>query len=188
MCAVVENWESRWWGTDHTDTLGTHRVNTDIKWGTAGETTSPKFPSGWVEPSFQPRCPKLRLWPAVRVDQHHIFRLELPRPCLWLPLGFPCGSADKESTCNAGDLGLICGLGRSPGEAKGYPLQYSNPEKSRTWLNDFHFHSKLFLGISRRKLLFYVLFTFWKFNEYLLCTLYSARHYSRHWGYNSNQN
>ena len=40
-------------------------------------------------------------------------------------LGFPCGSAGKESACNAGDLGLISGLGRSPGEGKGYPLQYS---------------------------------------------------------------
>ena len=40
-------------------------------------------------------------------------------------LGFPCGSAGKESACNAGDLGLIPGLGRSPGEGKGYPLQYS---------------------------------------------------------------
>jgi len=37
-------------------------------------------------------------------------------------LGFPCGSAGKESTCNAGDLGLIPGLGRSPEERKGYPL------------------------------------------------------------------
>ena len=35
------------------------------------------------------------------------------------------GSADKESACNAGDLGSIPGLGRSPGEGKGYPLQYS---------------------------------------------------------------
>ena len=33
-------------------------------------------------------------------------------------LGFPCGSAGKESTCNAGDLGLIPGLGRPPGEGK----------------------------------------------------------------------
>ena len=41
-----------------------------------------------------------------------------------------CGSADKESTCNAGDLGLIPGLGRSPGEGKGYPLQYSGLENS----------------------------------------------------------
>ena len=39
--------------------------------------------------------------------------------------GFPCGSAGKESACNAGDLGLIPGLGRSPGEGKGYLLQYS---------------------------------------------------------------
>ena len=34
-------------------------------------------------------------------------------------LGFPCGSAGKESTCNVGNLGLIPGLGRSPGEGKG---------------------------------------------------------------------
>ena len=39
-------------------------------------------------------------------------------------LGFPCGSAGKETACNAGDLGLIPGLERSPGEGKGYPLQY----------------------------------------------------------------
>ena len=42
--------------------------------------------------------------------------------------GFPRGSAGKESTCNAGDLGLIPGLGGSPGEGKGYPLQYSGLE------------------------------------------------------------
>ena len=40
-------------------------------------------------------------------------------------LGFPCGSAGKESACNAGDLGSIPGLERSPLEGKGYPLQYS---------------------------------------------------------------
>ena len=40
-------------------------------------------------------------------------------------LGFPGGSAGKESTCNVGDLGLIPGLGRSPGEGNGNPLQYS---------------------------------------------------------------
>ena len=44
--------------------------------------------------------------------------------------GFPCGPAGKESACNAGDLGLIPGLGRSPGEGKGYPLQYSGLENS----------------------------------------------------------
>ena len=44
--------------------------------------------------------------------------------------GFPGGSAGKESACNAGDLGWIPGLGRSPGERKGYPLQYSGLENS----------------------------------------------------------
>ena len=64
-------------------------------------------------------------------------------------LGFPCGSAGKESTCNVGDLDLIPELGRSPEEGKGYPLQYSDQEnsmdcivhgvaKSQTQLSDFH--------------------------------------------------
>ena len=62
-------------------------------------------------------------------------------------LGFPCGSAGKESTCKAGHLGSIPVLGRSPGEGKGFPLQYSGLEnsmdcivhgitKSRTQLSD----------------------------------------------------
>ena len=66
-------------------------------------------------------------------------------------LGFPCGSSGKESACSAGDLGSFSGLGRSLGEGKGYPLQYSgleNPKdciahgvaKSRTLLSDFNFH------------------------------------------------
>ena len=45
-------------------------------------------------------------------------------------LGFLGGSDSKESTCNAGDLGSIPGLGRSPGEETGYPLQYSCLENS----------------------------------------------------------
>ena len=63
--------------------------------------------------------------------------------------GFPCGSASKESTCNAGDLGSIPGLERSPGEGKGYPFQYSSLENSMdcivhevtnswTQLSEFH--------------------------------------------------
>ena len=75
-------------------------------------------------------------------------RDRLPTPVL---LGFPCGSAGKESACNAGDLGSIPELGRSPGEGKGYPLQYSGLEnsmdyivdgvtKSQTRMSDFHFH------------------------------------------------
>ena len=66
--------------------------------------------------------------------------------------GFPDGSAGKESACNTGDLGSIPELGRSPGEEKGYPLQYSGLEnskdcivtRSRTQLSDFHFLSASF--------------------------------------------
>ena len=74
---------------------------------------------------------------------------------IWLlqhVFGFPCGSAGKESTCSTGDLGSIPRLGRSPGEGKGYPLQYFGLEnsmdcivhgvpKSWTWLGNFHFHN-----------------------------------------------
>ena len=54
----------------------------------------------------------------------------------WWTRGFPGGSADKESTCNAGDLGSIPGLGRSPGGGNGNPLQYSclgNPMDRGAW-------------------------------------------------------
>ena len=66
-------------------------------------------------------------------------------------MDFPCGSAGKESACNAGDLGSIPGLGRSPWRSgKGYPLQYSGLEnstdcivhgvaKGQTRRSDFHF-------------------------------------------------
>ena len=43
-------------------------------------------------------------------------------------MGFPGSSVGKDSTCNGGDLGLIPGLGRPPGEGKGYPFQYSGLE------------------------------------------------------------
>ena len=72
----------------------------------------------------------------------------LPRCSVFL--GFPCGSAGKESACSVGDLGSVLGLGRSPGEGKGYPLQYSGLKnsmgcivhgmaKSQTRLSSFDF-------------------------------------------------
>jgi len=45
-------------------------------------------------------------------------------------MGFPGGSDSEESACNAGNLGSIPGLGRSPGEGTSYPLQYSGLENS----------------------------------------------------------
>jgi len=53
-------------------------------------------------------------------------------------LDFPCASAGKESARNVGDLGLIPGLGRSPEEGKGYPLQYSGLENSMDWHGEVH--------------------------------------------------
>ena len=60
-----------------------------------------------------------------------------------VPLNFPLtsGSDVKESACNAGDLGLIPGLGRSPGEGYGNPLQYScleNPMIREAWWATVH--------------------------------------------------
>ena len=72
-----------------------------------------------LQPSLCFQCPSVQLL--------HILLLL----CEWVislvqrALGFPGGSAGKESACNVGDLGLIPGLGRSSGEGKGYPLQYS---------------------------------------------------------------
>ena len=85
---------------------------------------------------------KMKEWSLTRIREAH--------DGLYI-CGFPRGSSDKESNCNAGDLGSIPGLGRSPGEGNGYPLQYSGLEnpmdsvvhgvtKSRTPPGDFHFH------------------------------------------------
>ena len=74
-------------------------------------------------------------------------RDRLPTPVF---LGFPCGSAGKESVRNVGDLDSIPRFGRSPGERKVFPLQYSGLEnsmeyivhritESQTRLSDFHF-------------------------------------------------
>ena len=83
-------------------------------------------------------------------------RDRLPSPVF---LGSRCGSVGKESACNTGDVGLIPGLGRSLGEGKRYPLQYSGLKismnyivhgvaKSQTLLSDFHFHIQVKAQIS----------------------------------------
>ena len=98
--------------------------------------------------------------------------LEKDRLLTTVFLGFPCDSAGKESACNVGDLGLIPGLGRPPGEGDGYPLQYSRLEnsmgsilhgvaKSWTWLSDSHKHY-----IQKHYLLSYITvlrYLFWQY-------------------------
>ena len=79
----------------------------------------------------------------------------------WEP-NSPCGSAGKESACNAGPLGSIPGLGRYPGEGKGYTpvvwpgkfrrLDSYGVTKSWTQLSNFHFHSEIKTWISQVKL------------------------------------
>ena len=73
----------------------------------------------------------------------------MPGPVFkWFPLcdlGFPGGSEVKASACNAGDLGSTPGLGRSPGERNGNPLQYScleNPIDREAWWAILHWGSK----------------------------------------------
>ena len=72
---------------------------------------------------------KVYNWQSKMFDQICMFKVIIH------PMGFPDGSNGKESTCNAGDLGSIPGLGRSPGGGQGNPLQYScleNPHRQRS--------------------------------------------------------
>ena len=85
----------------------------------------------------QPVC-----WTAQHVEMSHFT----------VCMGFPETSVGKETACNAGDPASIPGLGRSPGEGKCYPLQFSGLEnsidcivhgvaESQTWLSNFHFYN-----------------------------------------------
>ena len=72
--------------------------------------------------------PAMQETPVQFLGQEDPWRRDrLPTPGF---LGFPGGSAGKESARNVADLGSIPGLGRSSGEGKGYPLQYSGLENS----------------------------------------------------------
>ena len=70
-------------------------------------------------------------WVQFLVGNIHWRRDRLPTPVF---MGFPGGSAGKESACNAANLRSIPGLGRSPGEGKGYPRQYSGLENSMDYI------------------------------------------------------
>ena len=72
-----------------------------------------------------------RVWfPRLKLSVRSL--LVIDRCHLYAYMGFPSGSAGKESTCNVGDLGLIPGLEGSPGKGNGYSLEYSGLENSRT--------------------------------------------------------
>ena len=95
-------------------------------------------------------------------------------------LGFPCGSAGKESACNSGDLGLISGLGWSPGEKKGYPLQYSGLENSRDCVSPW---DRKELDTTERLSLFTFTFQYWlSCNRCIMLTHdVNSREYCERW-------
>ena len=88
---------------------------------------------GFPHSSFVKNPPAVQETPVWFLGQEDPWRRDrLPTPVF---LGFPYGSAGKESACNAGDLGSIPGLGRSPGEGKGYLPKHSGLEKSMDCLD-----------------------------------------------------
>ena len=88
-------------------------------WASRPQITSPLLPALSSSPEITPKTY------IARQDTGHPVKAELH-----IHKGFPGGSDSKESACNAGELGLIPGLGRSPGEGKGNPLQCSCLENS----------------------------------------------------------
>ena len=107
-------------------------------------------------------CPTELYMAQLIKSKHETERI--PSNLFYLFIGvkvFPCGSVGKQPACNAEHLGSIPGLGRSPGEGKGCPLQHSGLEnsmdctvhgvtKSQTRLSNFHFtsrHQTIFLAI-----------------------------------------
>ena len=100
--------------------------------------TNPVTPGAWEGSSPHRETPP-RNWQDQQVPRKTCYAFDFPWGFnIWK--GFPCGSAGKEFACNAGDPGLISGLGRSPGEGNGYPSRVHGVVKTPTLLSDFHFH------------------------------------------------
>ena len=91
------------------------------------------------------------------------------------PKLLPDSSVGKEPTCNAGDLGLIPGLGRSPGEVKGYPLQYSGLESYMDCI--VHWVAKTFTLPSNRNILMNCIFKLYGKIKLLLVFTYQNHFY-----------
>ena len=119
---VTQTW--RWWWTGGPGVLqfmGSQRVGHN--WSNWTDTPRATLIAQLLRICLQ--CRKPRFDSSVRTIHWRKDRLLTP-----VFLGFLCGSAGKESACNAGDLSSIPRLGRSPGEGKGYLLQYSGLENS----------------------------------------------------------
>ena len=93
------------------------------------------FPLGWTGWISLQSKGLSRVFSNTTVRKYQFFSAQLSSWSNSHIHGLPCGSAGKESACNVGHLGSIPGLGRSPGEGKGYALQYSDLENSMDCIN-----------------------------------------------------
>ena len=94
--------------------------------------------SSQISPNLFNKGKRLRILFTLKLLTSEVVELIAFRfgPCEGISWGFSSGSDGKESTCNAGDLGSIPGLGRSPADRNGNPLQYScleNPKDREAW-------------------------------------------------------
>ena len=118
-----------------------------------------------------------RPWFDSQVRKIHWRKERLPTPVFW---GFPCGSAGKESACNARDPCSIPWSGRYPGEGIGYPLQYfgaslvaqwvkNSPAVQKTWVPSLSWEDPLEKGkathssILAWRILYSILYSPWNF-------------------------
>ena len=116
--------------TEETEAATSHTTpGATGSWKKGGRILPLRLQGGWASRSqiFSPLLPALSASAEItpktyiaRQDTGHPVKVELH-----IHKGFPGGSDSKESACNAGELGSIPGLGRSPGEGKGNPLQCS---------------------------------------------------------------
>ena len=137
-------------------------------------------------------CPRLAFFPNISdsIKARKICYFKPPNP-----ICFPCGSAGKESTCNARNLGSIPGLRRSPGEEKGHTFQYSGLEnsmdcivhgvaKSRTQLSDFHYSQSYLTYLTFHYSKSYLTLLFWVvLSPSIICMLESQPLALRIWSY-----
>ena len=97
----------------------------------AWRTRATNLPVSWgLPPEAKPLASVAEVWQEIKLNVsngfiHLLFTFKRFNTEVYHNTHFPSGSDGRESACNVGDLGLIPGLGRSPGEGIGYPLQYS---------------------------------------------------------------
>ena len=102
----------------------------------------------WLDCKYKTLLCIFCVWVQLKISYMFYIWIYVNENIYWLYIcyqGFPGGSDSKESACNVGDLGLIPGSGRSPGEGNGNPLQYScleNAMDGGAWQSPVHGFAK----------------------------------------------